>query len=327
VLRGGQERLRQNLVLIGVGLVIVAAVVIAIFGYYQTEIATKHKTVLQVGETGYSLGHFERRLRFLLETSPALQETPGVGLSVLYSILEREGVLLEGAPRLGFEAGEEEVDAEIRRRLGLPEGGDERTFATRYGETVSSSGLHTDEYRRWVRASALEELLRDKFRGEVPPADTQVRARLIRLLTEEEAREVIGRLEAGEEFAALAGELSLDETTREQGGESDWLLRGDMQESVDEFLFTAEVGVRSEPLPIPNGYFVAEVLERDDERELTVTQTERVANDIYEDWIAAAAASLEVVRSLEEGDQVEALGNALEDLGIPMSASEGGDGQ
>jgi hypothetical protein len=327
VLRGEQERRRQILVFVGVALVIVAAVVIAFFGYYQTEIATKHKTALQIGETEYSLGHFERRLRFLLDTSPSLQESPSTALSVLYAVLEREGVILEGIPRLGFEVGEEDVDAEIRRRLGLSEEGDERTFAARYGETVSSSGLHTDEYRRWVRSSVLEDLLRDKFRSEVPSADTQVRARLIQVETEEEALEVIGRLEAGEEFAALAEELSLDETTKEEGGETDWLLRGEMEESVEEFLFTAEVGTRSEPLAITNGYFVAEVLEREDERELTESQTEVVANDIFEGWIAAATANIEVVRSLEAEDQVEALTNVLEDLGISISVSGGSDGQ
>jgi parvulin-like peptidyl-prolyl isomerase len=312
---------------VGVGLVALVAVAIAVFGYYQTQIATKHKTVLQVGETEFSLGHFERRLSFLLATSPAFRETPGGALSILYSLLEREGVLLEGAPRLGLGASEEDVTAEIRRRLGLSEGGDERTFAARYGETVSSSGLHTDEYRRWVRAGLLEERMRDKFRAEVPSVVTQVRGRVVRVQTEEDAREVIGRLEAGEDFAALAGELSLDETTREQGGETDWLLRGVMQESVDEFLFTAEVGARSEPLSIPNGYFVAEVLEREDERELTPSQKEIVANDMYEEWIRAATASLEVVLSLEQEDQLEALTNALEGLGIATPVSEGGDGQ
>lgn len=304
-------------------MVILAAVGIAVFGYYQTEIASKHKTVLQVGETKFSLGHFERRLRLTLRNNTTLLEALDSAPIYALSELELQGVLFEGAPRLGVDVSEEDVDVEIRGQLGLPEGGDERTFASLYGEAVRDSGLHTDEYRSWLRASLLGERMWEKFRDEAPPAETQVRARLIQVETEEEAREVIRRLEGGEDFVALAGELSLDEVTKENGGDTDWLLRGEAVESVEEFLFTADVGARSEPLAVTNGYFVVELLERQDEREISEEQKEIVASRDYEEWIQAARASLEVVYSLEAEDQAQALANALEGLGVATSAPGG----
>jgi hypothetical protein len=69
-------------------------------------------------------------------------------------------------------------------------------------------------------------------------------------------------------------------------------------------------------LAVSNWYLVAELLEREDERELSEEQKETVVSRNYYEWIEAATASLEVVRSLEPEDQAEALANALKGLGV-----------
>ncbi|MDH5201529.1 MAG: SurA N-terminal domain-containing protein, partial [Candidatus Bathyarchaeota archaeon] len=194
-------------------LVIVAAIAIAAFGYYQTQIAPRHKTVLQVGETKFSLGHFERRLRLELETNPTLQQLASELPNYVLSQLEDEGVLLEAAASLGIEVTEDDIDAEIGQRTGVAPGGDERLFASAYRQDVRDSGLHTDEYRRMLRADLLEQGMQAKFRDDASAREPQARLRLIAVETEEQAQEVIQRLEAGEDFAALARELSLDPAT------------------------------------------------------------------------------------------------------------------
>lgn len=310
-----QERLRQYLAVGGVAAVILAAVVIAAFGYYQTQIAPRHKTVLRVGDTKFSLGHLERRMALEMVRVPGYRQSPQVVPNVVVGRLEDEGVLFAAAPGLGIDVTEEEIDAEIGQGLQVDPKGDPRAFASAYRDAVRQSGLHADEYRGWVRAQLLEERVRQKFLDEVPDAETQARARVILVATEEEARTVIQRLEAGEDFAALAGELSLDEVTKAKGGETDWRVQGVQEQAVDGFLFSAEPGARSEPLALSQGYAIVELLERQEGRPLTEEQRTIVARRNYARWLEDSRATLEVVRSLESDEAAEALGRALKAVG------------
>lgn len=324
--RDERERFGQRLVVGVVGLVIVAAIAVAAFGYYQTQIAPKHKTVLQVGETTFSLSHFERRLRLELETNPTLQQLASDLPDYVLSQLEDEGVLLEAAPRLGVEVTEDDIDAEIGQRTGVSPGGDERLFASAYRQDVRDSGLHADEYRRMLRADLLEQGVLAKFREEAPAREPQARLRFIAVETEEQAQEVIQRLEAGEDFAALAQELSLDPATKEQGGElADWLVQGTTIASIDEFLFSAEPGALSGPLAVSGGYVVVGLLERE-ERELSDAQKASVASRDYGEWLDETRATLQVVRSLDPEDAQDILNDALKDIGAPTPTPGGGGG-
>ncbi|MGB6895293.1 MAG: peptidylprolyl isomerase, partial [Dehalococcoidia bacterium] len=324
--RDERERFRQLLLVGAVGLVIVAAIAIAAFGYYQTQIAPKHKTVLQVGETRFSLSHFERRLRLELETNPALQQIASDLPDFVLSQLENEGVLLEAAPRLGIEVTEDDIDAEIGRRTGVSPGGDERLFASAYRQDVRDSGLHADEYRRMLRADLLEQGVQAKFRDEAPAREPQARARLILVETEEQAQEVIQRLEAGEDFAALVQELSLDPASKERGGEVDWLVQGTMLAIIDDFLFSAEPGTLSGPLDVSGLYVVLDLLEQE-ERDLSDTQKDSVANREYREWLDETKPTLQVVRSLDPEDEQDILSDALGDIGGPASVPGGSSGQ
>jgi len=307
-----------------VGLVIVAAIAIAAFGYYQTQIAPKHKTVLQVGETRFSLSHFERRLRLELETNPTLQQMTGSPVDYVLSLLEDEGVLLETAATLGIQVTEDDIDMEIGQRTGVVPGGDERLFASAYRRDVRDSGLHTDEYRRMLRADLLERGVQAKLRDEAPTSAPQARLRLIVVETEEQAQDVIRRLGEGEDFAALAQELSIDEASKARGGEVDWLIEGTLLAPIDEFLFSAEPGTLSGPLAASGVYVVVELLERA-EKELSDTQKSSIASTEYREWLDANKATLGAVRSLDPEDAQNILNDALEDIGGP-TAVPGGSG-
>ncbi|GAG44219.1 unnamed protein product, partial [marine sediment metagenome] len=70
----------------------------------------------------------------------------------------------------------------------------------------------------------------------------------ILLGSEEEAQDIRARLEAGEDFAALAKELSRHEPSKEIGGDMGWLTRGTMSSAFDEFAFNSELEMLSEPI-------------------------------------------------------------------------------
>ena len=94
------ERGTRFLIIGGVaaGLLVVAGLIG--FGWYQTQIAPRAKTVLRVGETKFSLAHVESRMSlmlaensFFLQSDQLLRSLPAVVLDRL----EQEAKLLEAA--------------------------------------------------------------------------------------------------------------------------------------------------------------------------------------------------------------------------------------
>ena len=115
----------------------------------------------------------------------------------------------------------------------------------------------------------------------------QSHARHILVETEEEANEVIERLEAGEDFADLAEELSLDTTSGVQGGDLGFVPAGSFVAAVDEAVFTLPIGEISEPIETQFGWHIVEVLERE-ERELSPADYRQRQSQAYNDWLSSA---------------------------------------
>jgi peptidyl-prolyl cis-trans isomerase C len=89
----------------------------------------------------------------------------------------------------------------------------------------------------------------------VEPA-TEWNASHILVATEEEARAVIDRINAGEEFAAVAQEVSTDTGSGSQGGELGWFGPGMMVPEFEQGVAGLEPGAISEPVQSQFGFHV-----------------------------------------------------------------------
>jgi len=92
----------------------------------------------------------------------------------------------------------------------------------------------------------------------------QVHAQHILVETREEAEDVLQRLKAGEDFAALAAELSIDDSNKDQGGDLGWFGRGRMVPEFEEAAFGGELGLYPTPVETAFGFHVINILERED---------------------------------------------------------------
>lgn len=90
----------------------------------------------------------------------------------------------------------------------------------------------------------------------------QVRARHILVATAEEAAAAQRRLAQGEDFAAVAAELSTDPGSGQRGGDLGWFGKGRMVPPFEEAAFAAEVGRVVGPVQTDFGYHLIEVLEK-----------------------------------------------------------------
>ncbi len=301
--QAGREQWGRRLIIGGAVAVIVVVVGILAFGWYQTQIKPLGKTVVRVGDTEFSLAHLERRV----EHDKAAY-SPENYLTLVDNTLvrlEREGLLLAGAGELGISVSDEEVTAEVRKRGNLAEDAEQKTFATEFRRQVEDSGLREDEYRQMLRAGLLEEKVSNYFLYVAPTEEPQVRGRWIVVDDVDKADEIVQRLDAGESFADLAKEFSIDSANADKGGEFDWTPRGvwPIPEEVHNFLFDeAEVGVHSDVISAYNLYYIVELLERADVRPLDEEQRQKVADRDMEAWLKGLADRVDDEVTFDEDD-------------------------
>lgn len=108
----------------------------------------------------------------------------------------------------------------------------------------------------------------------------EVHARHILVKTEEEARQVIARLKAGEDFATLAKELSTEPAAKETGGDLGFFGRGKMVAEFEKAAFELPVGQISEPVKSSFGWHVIEVLEH---KQQTIPPLAEVRDKVRDD--------------------------------------------
>jgi peptidyl-prolyl cis-trans isomerase C len=144
-----------------------------------------------------------------------------------------------------------------------------------------------------VRAVLLREKMQEVVSEETPLTAEQTHARHILVETEEEANDVIARLQAGEDFADLAAELSQDPGSGADGGDLGFVPRGRFVPEFDEIVFTSPVGQVSDPVQTQFGWHIIEVLERE-ERELTPGDYYYAQQQAWQDWLDEARLNADV---------------------------------
>lgn len=98
-----------------------------------------------------------------------------------------------------------------------------------------------------------------KFYDETYKPQEQAHVRHILLKSEEEAKRVAERLEAGESFATLAEEKSEDKA---KGGDLGFIARGQTVKPFEEAAFSLKVGEVSKPVETKFGWHIIQVEER-----------------------------------------------------------------
>ena len=146
-------------------------------------------------------------------------------------------------------------------------------------------------------------------RSEIYDAPEQVHARHILIalapdadeatvaIAEARARAVIERIAGGEDFAAVAGEVSDDPGSKNAGGDLGTFRRGQMVKAFEDAAFSLEPGVVSDPVRSDFGLHVIRVEEH---RPASLTPFEDVRESLARELIASERAA-EVNREVADG--------------------------
>ena len=289
----GRDSGPQALVVAGfVALLLVIAGFLA-YGWWDNQYGPPHSKAMRVGDTTLNLDLFSRRTKNYLQDLGLL--TPGQAadpttfqqyyVPALISVLELEILVRERAPvDLGLVATPDQVEGEIASRLSVSRD-DAALFQATYERDRKARDLSDKEYREWIEGDLLTQWVRDGFNRAAPAAADQIRIRQILVGAREDADRVVERLNAGEDFAAVAIEMSSDTTTKDAGGEKGWVAIEELDPSYAAKVFALEVGQRSDPLEGQGGFLIVEMEEKETSRPLEQAQRSTIGSRYLNLWV------------------------------------------
>ncbi len=166
-------------------------------------------------------------------------------------------------------------------------------YQQRLDDWLAQAGISYDDLKAVMRVQLYRQKLQDLITAEMPTTEEQVWARHILVDDEETAREVLQKLQAGEDFAALAQEYSQDPGSAPQGGDLGWFGRGVMVPEFEQAAFDLEVGQISEPVQTAFGWHIIQVLGHE-ERPMTTQRLETARDKAFREWLQETRAQAEV---------------------------------
>jgi parvulin-like peptidyl-prolyl isomerase len=308
-------------------LLVLFAIGVIAYAFYQDEAEKRGRpgsTAVQVEDTKFRLDYFAERMKIFYDQNGGVgvvQDAQAIA-GTAEQLIEEE-IIRRNASEFDITASDDDVKQEIATRLGITT--EDVGFDTLFEQELARSGLAESEYRAMIEATVLRRALEAHFQGELPETEESVRYRQILVSTDEAAQEIKDELEAGGDFAALAAENSLDNATKDSGGEVSWTPRGVLDASLEELLFDMEVGELT-TIPIPNGVLIVEMLEKDEAHAIEDEKKPDLAEAALQDWIDEKRGSLNIVNNLDiSGDfDADKVQWAVEHAKAPTTGISGG---
>lgn len=234
--------------------------------------------VAKVNQEGITLPEYQRALERrqvegLIAADPAALEA-----DVLEQLID-QALIEQGAAEQQIAVTDEDVTAELQINIELAGSQED------WDAWLAANGYTAEEFTETLRKTLVTNQLRDALTADLAGDVPQVHARHILLNSDQDASTVLARLTTGEDFAALAQQFSLDETTRSQGGDLGWFTREELLvPQLAETAFSLEVGQIGGPVATSLGYHVVQTLESgsrpvDPERRFYIAQAR------FENWL------------------------------------------
>ncbi|MFC1939577.1 peptidylprolyl isomerase [Chloroflexota bacterium] len=270
-----RERQRTRTGYIIASLVVAVILIIVGFSYYQNYTAPFRRTVIKIDDTNIRMDYFLKRVKLA-----------GVEPMYLFDALVNEQIIKLEAPDYGIEATEEDINERLRVIAGGGSGNiTDSELKEWYRHQLNESGLSDVEYKDITRTGVLASRLQEHLARKVPTTAEQVHLHLIALETYEDAEKIRARWETGEIFADLAQEASLEEESKEKGGDIGWVPRGLMYPAMEETVFNLDIGDVSEPQFSEESILLFMVSEKAVVRELDEDSLQALKARALEDWL------------------------------------------
>lgn len=187
-----------------------------------------------------------------------------------------------------------------------------------FNEYLRQNNLKSmDDFKREVRYSLLYfkfstkdiEVPEEEIKEIYEKRKEEVKVAHILVPDEATAEEILNRIQNGEDFAALAKEYSLDESSKENGGELGYIYRGIMSKEFEDAAFSLNEGEYSAPIKTDRGYHIIKMINK------KTLSYEALKPKIEEEIKASKAPDPNIVfTELEENQNIQVLDKDLEHI-------------
>ena len=145
-----------------------------------------------------------------------------------------------------------------------------------------------------MRANIVSENMFKNVTGLLPTVRDQVHLRQILVSTPALAQTLRDRARKGEDFAALAKQYSMDETSKANGGDLGWVPKGVLDPRIDAVAFDLPVNQVSDVITTSFGYHVVQVTEKEKARALPPEILQDVRQQGFLLWLKAVRESVKI---------------------------------
>jgi len=280
------RKTKQRAIIITASVVSLILAIIFISLYIGT--ANFRRTIIIVDDHHVSMDYFLNRARL----------TGADSTSMLEVITKEEVVRIEAA-KYGIAVSADDIDRELKR-LAESQSGEisESEYREWYRQQLNESKLSNSEFRYLIGTNLLMNRFHEMLAERVPTVAEHIHLHLIVLETHSEAEQVRQRWEEGEDFADLARELSLDEESRENGGDVGWVPRGVLVPVFEYEVFDLSTGNVTTPIPYSTDpgdpsstevlFYLFMVSERVDDREIDEDSLNIIKSQALDMWYSQA---------------------------------------
>lgn len=287
-----QKQKRRQKFIIGIGtsvIVVVLGLVIAgVYSqWYVPQVKPLKETVIEVNDTRFNMAYYIDALEYQLGGVP--QQQISFYLDVIVEGIQQNELIKQEALKLGVTISDDEVKEEIK----------------------SNDLPNNQAVRDITRTQLLVQKLREGYFNEQIPVTAEQRHVMAMFLeSESQTNDIRERLIAGEDFGQIAGELSLDDYSQGKDGDLGWrpegIINGLLMTSIlEEYIFSYPIGEVIVPVcdgeKTKNlGYWLIEVLERDEEKEEANVRVMLLASEEEAQMMLAKLADGEEFATLAE---------------------------
>jgi parvulin-like peptidyl-prolyl isomerase len=259
----------------------------------------QQELVASVNGQAILLSDFQRQAwdtqRYFMDQGGIDPNTPEGQSQLLYlrrqvlNDMINQALLEQAAKEMNISATAADAEASLEKYI-VEIGGE-----AKFEESLTETGSTREQVIEMERASLIGKQMLDQIAADVPDKAEFVHARHILCQAANECQDVLVRLDAGEDFAIIAREVSQDQTSKDRGGDLDWVTRGMSSQQLEEAMFALQAGQRSEVVQSDFGYHVIEVIERDPNRALSEAQLIQLKERKLQEWQLERRAQADIV--------------------------------
>lgn len=216
------------------------------------------------------------------------QEAMAQGRQWVLDLMIEQKLIEHAAAREGIVVGDEEVDTTIqalREEIGNED----------FDAWLAQEDLSLEQMRERLRSDMVATQMANRIAESVPARAEHVHARHILVDTEEEARRILGQLQAGADFVTMAQTYSQDASTRDVGGDLGFFPRGVLTSAeVEQAALALQPGQLSDVVQSELGYHIVQVVDRNPDQEISPEDLRLLKDQAVRSWLDELRTSADI---------------------------------